>query len=157
MDYLNELEAGERDILYRAPVVFAALAAISADGKIGETERASAVKLAHLRTHTSPSFLHAYYEKVDAIFEAEFQKLENNLPKDEDEQRNLLKAKLEEIRPILQKLDRDYSIHLTQSLKSFARHVFHSDSHFLEYFVLPIIMNELEKAFEQTINGGTTN
>lgn len=152
MDYLQDLEEEEKTILYKAPVVFAALAAISADGKVNETERSSAIKLSHLRTHTSPSFLHAYYEEADAIFEEEFDKLAEALPENENEQRDLLKARLEEIRPIMQKLDKDYSIHLTQSLKSFARHVFHSESHFLEYFVLPIIMNELEKAFEHTIN-----
>lgn len=147
MDYLAEITLEEREKLYRAPVVFAALAAVSADGKIGEKERSKAIKLAHLRTHTSPSFLHSYYDEVDKIFEVEFDKLEAALPEAETAQRDYLKQNMEELRPIMEKLDKDFSIHLTQSLKSFARHVFHAESHFLEYFILPVIMNELEKSF----------
>ncbi len=147
MDYLAEISNEEKEKLYRAPVVFAVLAALSADGKITNKERSEAIKLAHLRTHTSPSFLHSYYEEVDKIFETEFNKLENQLPANENEQKEFLQKNLEELRTIMQKLDKDYSIHLTQSLKSFARHIFHAESHFLEYFILPVIMNELEKSF----------
>lgn len=147
MDYLIELTPEERERIYRAPVVFAALAAVSADGKITDQERSKAIKLAHLRTHTSPSFLHSYYDEVDKIFETEFEKLEAQLPPDEAAQKAYLKSSMEELYPIMAKLDKDYSIHLTQSLKSFARHIFHAESHFLEYFILPVIMNELEKSF----------
>lgn len=155
MDYLNELSEEEKDLLYKAPVIFAALAAVSSDGKITPKERAKAVKLAHLRTYTSPPFLHDYYQRVDSLFEAEFEKIEAALPADENTQKAVLQEKMNEIRPILEKLDKDYSIHLTQSLKSFSRHIFNSDSHFLEYFILPVIMNELEKSFTTTIGRKT--
>lgn len=42
-------------------------------------------------------------------------------------------------------MDKEFTLTFIDSLKSFARHVFKANSHFLEYFILPIFMNEIEK------------
>jgi len=147
MEYLKELSPEDKAELLRAPVVFAVMAAVSDDGMVNSAERTEAIKLSHLRTYTSPAFLQNFYRQVDEIFEEEFDKLTKALPEDAKSQREFLKEKLAGIRKIMNKLDRDYAIHLTQSLKSFSRHVFRANSHYLEYFLLPVIMNELEKNF----------
>jgi hypothetical protein len=145
MDFFNNLSQEEREEIYRAPVLFAVLAAVSDDGEISQTERTDAIKLAHLRTYTSPKILHDFYGEVDKIFEKEFDKLSQELPSEEEEQKKFLEQKIDHTKQVMKKLDRDYAIHLTQSLKSFSRHIFKSESSLLEYFILPVIMSDLEK------------
>lgn len=140
-DQLNE---EERSILLRIPAVVAIFAAISNDGVVSSSEKAESVKLSNFRTYTSPPILHEYYQEVDKDFEKNFDEIMENLPSDWKEKEAFLESKIIELNQVLPKLDKRYRAELINSLKSFSKHVFRSDSSFLKYFVLPIFMNKIE-------------
>jgi hypothetical protein len=142
---IENLRDNERKFLLEAPVFVSVLSALSVDGTIEENEKAEAIKLAHLRTFTSPDILNEYYKEVDINFESNLNNLINNLPPDTDSKREYLRNELRKLTPILANMDREFSMILLDSLKSFAHHVFKAHSHFLEYFILPVFMNEIEK------------
>lgn len=142
IDILNE---EERAIILRAPAIVAILAAISDDGEVSENEKADAVKLSHLRTYTSPEILHNYYKEVELVFEENFSYVMANLPESWEEKEQYLKSRIVVVNSILKKLDKVYAQELINSLRSFSKHVFKSNSSFLENFVLPIFMTNLDK------------
>lgn len=140
----EQLTDEERKILLRTPAVVAIFAAISNDGKVSNNEKAESVKLSHLRTYTSSPILHEYYQEVDKQFERNFDEIMENVPADWKEAEAFLEAKIVKLNQVLPKLDKRYRTELVNSLKSFSKHVFRSDSSFLKYFVLPIFMNKIE-------------
>lgn len=141
---IAKLNADEQKILLRAPSVVAILAAISDDGEVSQHEKSESIKLAHLRTYTSNPLLHNYYQKVDEVFEANFEDVMNQLPEEWKAKEEFLEGLLTELNPILPKMDKVYSETLVLSLKSFAKHVFKSNSSFLESFILPMFMNKID-------------
>jgi hypothetical protein len=142
---IDKLNPDDREILLRAPAVVAILAALSADGEVSKNEKAESIKLAHLRTYTSDPILHNYYKEVDKNFESYFDEIMAMLPEGEQEKEDFLEAKLVELRAVLPKMNDIYAISLTSSLRTFAKHVFKTNSSFLEYFILPVFMNKIEK------------
>ena len=140
----EQLSEDERNILIRIPAVVAIFAAVSNDGKVSSNEKAESIKLSHLRTYTSSPMLHEYYAEVDKEFEADFEEIMEQLPADWKEKEAFLEAKIVKLNQVLPKLDKRYRAELVNSLKSFSKHVFRSDSSFLKYFVLPIFMNKIE-------------
>ena len=142
---INRLRENDKKILLEAPAVVAVLSALSADGTIDENEKAEAIKLAHLRTFTSPDILNNYYKEVELSFESNMNRIIQDLPTEKESKKEFLRNELKKLTPVLAQLDREFSMTLLDSLKSFARHVFKSNSHFLEYFVLPVFMNDIEK------------
>ncbi len=127
------------------PVWLALTAAYRNDGSVSEYEKADAVRLAHLRTFTSPKSLHPYYEKVDRIFESRFEKLNKRLPKNERDREIYLASQVKKSHALIKKLDRDVAETLEASLASFYEHVFRADKSFFQYFALPVISNRLDK------------
>ena len=142
---LNRLKESDKKTLLEAPAVVSVLSALSADGTIDPNEKAEAIRLAHLRTFTSPEILNNYYKEVELNFESNMNNIINNLPLDYEAKKEYLRNELKKLAPILVNLDREFSMTLIDSLKSFAKHVFKAHSHFLEYFILPVFMNEIEK------------
>lgn len=142
---LSKLNESDKKTLLEAPAVVSVLSALSVDGTIDANEKAEAIRLAHLRTFTSPEILNNYYKEVELNFESNLNNIINNLPIDYDSKKEFLRNELKKLTPILTGLDREFSMTLIDSLKSFARHVFKAHSHFLEYFILPVFMNEIEK------------
>lgn len=142
---INRLNESDKKTLLEAPAVVSILSALSADGTIDPNEKAEAIRLAHLRTFTSPEILNNYYKEVELNFENNMNNIINNLPLDYEAKKEYLRNELKKLAPILAKLDREFSMTLIDSLKSFAKHVFKAHSHFLEYFILPVFMNEIEK------------
>lgn len=142
---LENLKEEERKILLEAPAVVSVLSALSVDGTIEENEKAEAIRLSHLRPFTSPEILNDYYKEVEINFENNLNNLINKLPADNESKKEFLRNELRKLTPVLAKMDREFSMTLIDSLKSYARHVFKAHSHFLEYFILPVFMNEIEK------------
>ena len=142
---IDQLREEDKKVLLEAPAVVSILSALSADGTIDANEKAEAIRLAHLRTFTSPEILNQYYKEVEVNFENNMNRIINDLPPDYESKKVFLKNELKKLTPILAKLDREFSMTLLDSLKSFSRHVFKANSHFLEYFILPVFMNEIEK------------
>ncbi len=144
LDY-KDLSPEEKSPLLDAPAIVSVLSAISNDGIIDANEKADAIKLAHLRTFTAADILKEFYTEVDKNFESSLNRIIDNLPADEQKREKHLSSQLSKCTPVLSKLDREFSLTYIDSLKSFAKHVFHSNAHFLEYFILPVFMNEIEK------------
>lgn len=146
MTELNHLSQEEKKLILNGPVLVAVYSALYDDGHIEQKEKADAVRLAHLRTFTSPEILHSYYEQVDHHFEQHFDELVSELPEDNEERTKFLEKRLKKIGKSLNNVDPEFAGELALSLKSFARHVFRSNSHFLEYFLLPGVINHIEKS-----------
>jgi len=150
---IDKLDAIDRGIILRAPAVVALLAAVSDDGEVSEDEKAASVLLAHLRTYTSKSILHNYYKEVDKCFISDFETILAQLPEDWKAKERFLENRLTNLDPVLQKLDDVYAEELIASLKSFAKHVFKSNSNFLQNFLLPIFTIKMNDGFDPKIGG----
>ncbi|NNC85219.1 MAG: hypothetical protein HKN75_04000 [Bacteroidia bacterium] len=142
---LDHLTTEEKAQIIMAPALVSVYAALYDDGKIEPKEKADAIRLAHLRTFTSDEILHSYYKKVDEHFEEHFNELVTQLPDGKEERNDFLESKLKSIGKSLSKVESEFAEDLARSLKSFSRHVFRSNSHFLEYFILPGVINHIEK------------
>lgn len=153
MKEIDKLDQIDRDILLRAPAVVALLASVSDDGEVSDKERAESVKLAHLRTYTSKPILHNYYKEVDKVFEGHFENILAQLPSEWKEKERFLENRLLNLDPVLLKLDPVYAEELITSLKSFAKHVFKSNSNFLQNFLLPIFTMKMNDGFDPKIGG----
>lgn len=142
---IAKLSQEDRDILLKAPAVVAILAAISDDGEVSKHEKSESIKLSHLRTYTSEPVLHNYYKEAEKVFENHFDQIMASLPAEWKEKEDFLEAELTQLKVVLPKLNDVYAKELVNSLKSFAKHVFKSNASFLDYFVLPVFMNKVEK------------
>ncbi len=143
---LSDTELGE---LLDTPVWLSLLAAYTGDGKVSRDERADAVKLAHLRTFTSPKSLREFYARVDDRFENRFDKLNARLPEKQKDRIIFLEAQVKHCHKLLEKkVDQDLAIEIEESLESFYNHVFKADTSFFQYFALPIISSRLDKSGE---------
>ena len=144
---LGKLNQEDREVLLRAPAIVALLAAVSDDGEVSAHERSEAIRLSHLRTYTSPEILHNYYKEVDQVFEDYLNQEFEKLPQEKEEKAIYLAERLKALDKVLPKLNQVYSKELVISLKSFARHVFKTNSGFLEHFLLPIFLGRIQRDF----------
>ncbi len=142
---MEGISSAEKDKLFKAPVLVSLLAAAE-DGSIKEKEKRDAIKLSHLRPFTSPKILHSYYREVEKGFEGALEAELKELPPGTEEKKQALKQKVKELDPILDKLeDQDFAEALRNSLKSYAQHIARIDQNVVEYFVLPMAINYLQK------------
>lgn len=142
---IERLNEEDRIILLKSPAIVALLAAVSDDGIVSEHEKAESIKLSHVRTYSSPDILHNFYVQAEAYFVEAFEEELAKLPEGQKAKEAYLEEKLLELNQVLPKLNQVYAKELIASLKSFAKHIFESDSSVLEYFILPIFMNKIEK------------
>ncbi len=141
----QKLTPDEFSQLLDTPVWMALLAAYAGDGKVSEDERAEAVKLAHLRTFTSPKSLREFYAKVDERFAERFDLLNKRVPKGNDDKIVYIEAQVKHSHALLLKVDEDLSDDIEESLESFYKHVFKADKSFFQYFALPVFSNRLDR------------
>lgn len=142
---IERLSEEDQLILLKSPAIVALLAAISDDGIVSKGEKAEAIKLAHVRTYSSPEILRNFYTKAESHFVEVFETELANLPEGQKEKEEYLEAKLTDLNLVLPKLNQVYAKELVASLKSFSKHIFETNSSVLEYFLLPIFMNKIEK------------
>jgi len=142
---IEKLEPQDKEILLRAPALVALLAAISDDGVVSKSEKSASVRLAHFRTYSSAPILHNFYKEVDKVFEQFFDEEWSKLPEGWEDRKAHLEQRLLDLNSVLPKLNEVYAKELVLSLKSFAKHVFRSNSHILDYFLLPIFMGKIVK------------
>lgn len=140
---LSDIEFNQ---LLDAPIWLSLLAAYNTDGKVSRDERAESVKLAHLRTFTSPQNLREFYKKVDERFEERFDRLDSRLPEDPDDRIVFIEAQIKHCHKLLEtKVDPDLASEVENSLESFYNHVFKADISFFQYFAFPIITGRMTK------------
>ena len=104
-----------------------------ADGQIDEDERAWAKKVTDIRSYKLPDELKHFYKDVGLTFTQDLDELIRRSPTDKDAFIDHLSCKLEEINPILQKLDNKIAFELYSSFKSFAKHVAKASGGFLGF------------------------
>ena len=139
-DMIKQFEGltdNERSLLYKAPVLVSVLASCSHKG-VNEFKKADAVKLAHLKTHTSAPLLRSYYMEVEKNFKDQFEDLVNKYSPFDDTKRNELKREISKISLIVGKLDKEYGQLLYKSFEKYARHVKRATHSVFQDFLFPM-------------------
>ena len=143
---LTSITEDELNHLLDTPIWLSLLASFTNDGVVNPSEKADAVRLAHLRTFTSPKSLQEFYQKVDERFDKRFDALHSRLTMNNEHDKTLyIKAQIETGHKVLEKLDKDIASSLEESFSSFYEHVFKAEVSFFQFFALPIISNRLDK------------
>jgi len=135
----EKLANEERDLLYKAPVLVSVLASSSFNKtEINPSQKADAIKLAHLKTFTAKPLLLNYYAEVEKGFKAAFETaIQKYFPFDEAK-RSELKKELENIHIIIKKLDKEYADVLSKSLENYTKHVKAASHSVFQDFIFPI-------------------
>ena len=141
----HKLTDQELTQLIDVPIWMSLLAAYAGDGKVSGDERADAVRLAHLRTFTSPKSIRGFYEKVDKIFDERFDILNKRVPSKQKDIIVYIEAQVKKSHALLAKIDEDLAADLEESLESFYKHVFNADKSFFQYFALPVFSSRLDR------------
>jgi hypothetical protein len=139
----ESLTTEERDLLLRAPVLVSVLVS-SSPNEINETKKTDAIKLAHLRTFTATPLLLPYYQEVDKIFKAEFEKAEKLYFPFDRESRTMIKLELNKVHHIIRKLDEGYAKELIKSLDTYSRHIRKSVYSVFQDVIFPLGYSELK-------------
>ena len=126
------LREDERDVLLKAPVYVAILIA-GADGKIDKSERKEAIEIARNRQSRSREQLSEFYKLVGADFEANFTKLEDELPSGTDARISAITTELRKLNFILPKVDKNFAIKFHASLKDLAKKIAEASGGVLGY------------------------
>lgn len=146
-DAFESLTEQEFNNLLDAPVWTALLAAYSTDGRVTDSEREDAFKLAGLRTYTAPKSIRPLYVKVSERFPRRFKVLDERLPDRTEDKIIYIRAQVKAAHRLLRKLDEDVAALLEESFASFYRHVFNADKSFFHIFAVPVISGYLEKKY----------
>jgi hypothetical protein len=135
----EKLTNEERDLLYRAPVLVSVLASSSFNEmEINKSQKADAIKLAHLKTFTAIPLLIPYYTEVEKCFKAVFEEAIKKYFPFNGEKRNELQKEVESINLILMKLDKEYAKALLKSFDKYAKHVKAATHSVFQDFIFPI-------------------
>ncbi|WP_301927187.1 hypothetical protein [Ferruginibacter sp.] len=136
---LEILSKKDRDILFKAPVLLSVLASVSSNEvKINKSQKADAIKLAHLKTFTAMPILLSYYAEVEKEFKEAFEEaIQKYFPFD-DAKRNELKKEMEKVSLVINKLDKEYAQALGKSFERYATHVKKAAHSIFQDFIFPI-------------------
>lgn len=136
---LEKLSKEERDILFKAPVLVSVLASGSFNEvKINRSQKADAIKLAHLKTFTAMPLLLPYYAEVEKDFKRTFEEaIQKYFPFDEDK-RNELKKEMDKTILVISKLDKEYAEALGISFERYAKHVKKASHSIFQDFIFPM-------------------
>jgi hypothetical protein len=136
MNELDVLSAEERQTLLKAPAYISLLAA-NADGKMDEEEKKAALEISHIKSFSSPPFLKPFYQEVEKNFLSDLRELNETLPTDKSEREKQIRATLDKIKSIAQKLDKDFAVVLLKSFNSYVSHITRAHWSVLASFVDP--------------------
>src|SRR6476659_8432224 len=131
----EKLTPEKRELLYSTTVLVSVLASCSFN-EVNKSQKADAIKLAHLKTFTANPLLIPYYAEVDKNFKEQFEAAEKKYFPFDEAKRNALKKELDKVNFVMEKLDREYAKALHKSLDGYSRHVKAAHSIFLD-FIFP--------------------
>lgn len=137
IEQFEKLTSEERILLLKAPVLVSVLASCSFN-EVNESQKADAIKLAHIKTFTSTPRLVPYYEEVEKDFERQFEAIAKDYFPFDEPKRKALKETISTINKVLDKLDKDYARELHQSLKTYAAHVEKAAHSVFQDFIFPM-------------------
>jgi hypothetical protein len=139
----EKLNAREQDLLMRAPVLLSVLASCS-DQVINETQKADAIKLAHIKTFTAIPMLRPYFLEVEKNFQQEFEKTAAAFYPFDETRRAELKAEVKMVQETLTKLNSAYAEALSNCLQRYASHVKRATHSIFRDFVFPLVILDLK-------------
>ena len=84
------------------------------------------------------SLLAEFYLEVDKVFTDNLEQLDKELPREKDRRDAIIKKKLIQLEKIVLKLEKEYSLTMNRSLKSFKENVFKVDHNVLVDFLIPL-------------------
>jgi hypothetical protein len=136
---LEKLSEEDRKLLFKAPVLVSVLASSAVDeAAINKSQKASAIKLAHLKTFTAMPLLLSYYAEVEKDFKRTFEEaIQKYFPFDEDK-RNELKKEMDKTSLVINKLDKEYAEALGISFERYAKHVKKASHSIFQDFIFPM-------------------
>lgn len=126
------LREDEREVLLKTPVYVAILIA-GADGKIDKSERKEAIEVARNKQSRSRDQLSEFYKLVGTDFEANFTKLEDELPSGTEARATAITTELRKLNFILPKVDKNFAIKFIASLKDLAKKIAEASGGVLGY------------------------
>ena len=110
------------------------------DHGINKTQKADAIKLAHIKTFTAVPELQPYFKEAEKNFKEHFEQVaEQYYPFDED-QRNLLKLEIIKMQKIIARLSPSYGMALSKSLERYTIHVKRATYSIFQDFIFPLAM-----------------
>lgn len=133
----EKLTAQEQELLFKAPVLVSVLASCSFN-EVNKTQKADAIKLAHLKTFTAMPLLLPYYNEVEKRFKELFEAAIKEYAPFDENKINALKNEMDKVNLVIKKLDTEYAQALHKSLEKYASHVKRSTHSVFVDFLIPI-------------------
>lgn len=137
--HFEKLTKEERELLLKAPVLVSLLASCSFN-KINKSQKADAIKLAHIKTFAGDVPLIPYYDAVDKLFKEEYEDAQKKYAPFDDSKLNSLRKEIDKINAIISKLDKGYGKILHQSLENYGKHVKNAGHNVFQDFVFPLAL-----------------
>lgn len=136
VDFQN-LSKQEYQLLLKFPAYVSLLAA-NADGKLDDSEKSSAVELAHIKSYNCDPLLSDFFKEVDENFEETLHKLDNSLPKEKSKRDAAIIAQLEKIENLFSKMEAETIAVIHKSMNSFKDHISLAHHNALIDFLFPL-------------------
>lgn len=133
----EKLTAQEQELLFKAPVLVSVLASCSFN-EVNKTQKADAIKLAHLKTFTAMPLLLPYYNEVEKRFKELFEAAIKEYAPFDENKINALKNEMDKVNLVTKKLDTEYAQALHKSLEKYANHVKRSTHSVFVDFLIPL-------------------
>lgn len=137
MNPLKNLTLQEHEALLKFPA-YIALLAINRDDKLGEADKRSAIKFAHIKTFSCDPLLAEFYKEADKVFKSNIEQLDSDLPGEKESREAAIKKELSNLDKILLKLGKQYALTMHLSMKSFKEHVSKAHHNVLVDFLFPL-------------------
>jgi hypothetical protein len=138
----EQLSLPERELLIKAPVLISVLASCS-EHAINKTQKADAIKLAHIKTFTAVPELQPYFKEAEKDFKEQFETTAEQYYPYDDAKRDLLKVEIKKAEQIISGLNPSYAVALRKSLERYAIHVKRSTYSIFRDFIFPMAMQDL--------------
>ncbi len=142
MNELEELNAQEKEMLFKAPAYVSLLAA-NDDGEMDEAEKKSAIEFSHIKTFSCDPILTHFYREVEKVFGANIDELDRQLPKGKTERKDEINNELLKLEPMLSKMGNAFAYLLHRSFISYTEHVSKAHRSVLTSFVIPLYIKGL--------------
>jgi len=140
----EKLNLQEQKLLIKAPVLLSVLASC-ADHSINKTQKAEAIRLAHIKTFTAIPELQPYFKEVENNFKEHFEETARRYYPFDEAQRDLLKTEIKNVQDIIPKLNPFYARALTRSLERYAGHVKRATHTVFRDFIFPLVILDLKR------------
>lgn len=131
-EHFKDLSEKESQLVVDAIAYITVLIAGS-DGKIDNREKEWAAKVTKIRSYNLPDGLKDYYKMVGENYQKTLDNLIESLPSEVEERTAKIRTTLTMLNDILPKMNRNFSIQLVESYRSFAEHVAKASGGFIGF------------------------